>query len=74
MQETPESIERNLPGTGRRLVFFLNSDIDFVPMYLDRRRRFDSQSNLPATNAKHNDTNGWTDRDAFSTPTRKNQH
>ncbi len=74
MQETPEGVERNHPGTGCRLVFFLNSHTHFVSMDLDRSRRFDSQSNLPAIDTQHDDTNGWADRDAFSTPARKNQH
>jgi hypothetical protein len=43
-------------------------------MDLDRRGRFDSQSNLPAIDTQHDDTNRWADRDAFSTPARKNQH
>lgn len=74
MQETPEGIQRNRPGTGCRLVFFLDSDTHFVSMDLDSGGSFDTQTNLSAIDTKHDDTNGWTDRDAFSTPARKDQH
>jgi hypothetical protein len=65
-----EGFKRNDAGFCRYPVFFLNPGVDFVPMHFDVRRGFNSEPDLSAFNAEYNNTDIWSDGDAFSAASR----
>ena len=72
--QSTKSVKRHGLSLRRQSIFVLNPCIDFFPMNRDRAGGFDSETDLPAFQTKHDHADVGTDREAFSAPSCKYQH